>query len=442
MGILGRNFLHTAASNFVLKFIVGVVIAVVTGRALEPVGRGEYTLMVLIITTITTMLNFGVPGTNTYFIAQKRYSIAQLTRASIVLTIPISILSFGIIWLIYAFQLDFLFPSNKFTPAIVLALGIIPVVFFTQFVQGIIMGQNRIKLNNYISLSSQGMLAVVMLILFLLKALTVTIAIVLYAASFLLSLGVICFTTFPPLGEVLRSRLKWSDYRTLLGFSATIHVGNMAQFFNYRLDAFIVSYFLGLMGVGLYNYSKTFAESVWLLSASMAAVLLPTLAGQHQHSRMIAVKAVVATFGVSFLAGLAAYIVGPTIILLLLHEPYAGCINPFLFLLPGVVIFSLTNVLATYLTAVGKPGYNAAIAFISFLFTVLFDILFIPRYGMSGAAFASGLSYTLSSIMTVIVFWRVSKMTTRECLEILGSMSTDVRSIVTRIRQRLHPGKN
>jgi O-antigen/teichoic acid export membrane protein len=437
MGILGRNFLHTAVSNFVLKFVVGMVIAVVTGNALEPAGRGEYFLLVLIITTMTTVFNFGVPGTNTYFTAQKKFSRAQLTRASIILTIPISILSFALLYLMYVLRLNFLFPTDKLTPAVVASLGIIPVVLYTQFAQGIIVGENRISLNNYISLSSQGALAITLTILYLMGALTVTIAIALYAASFLLALGVIIGTSFPPLADVLSARLQWSEYRELIGFSATIHIGNLAQFFNYRLDAFIVSYFLGLAAVGLYSYSKTFAESVWLLSASMAAVLLPTLAGQHVNSKVIAVKAVVATFVVSFAAGLAAFLLGPPLIPLLLGKSFAGSVNPFLFLLPGVIMFSLTNVLATYLTAAGKPGYNATIAFISFLFTVIFDILLIPRYGMSGAAFASGISYTMSSLMTVIVFWRVSAMTTGELLTIMKSMSTDFRSIVTRMRQRL-----
>ena len=439
MGILGRNFLHTAVSNFVLKFVVGMVIAVVLGNALQPAERGEYFLLGLIITTMTTVFSFGVPGTNTYFTAQKRFSPAQLTRASIILTIPISVLSFGLLFLTYVLRLNFIFPTEKFTPAIVASVSVIPIVFYSQFAQGIIVGENRISLNNYISLSSQGALAITLTVLYLLHALTVTIAIGLYAASFLLALGIIIYTSFPPLNEVLRARLHWSEYRELIGFSATIHVGNLAQFFNYRLDAFIVSYFLGLAAVGIYSYSKTFAESVWLLSASMAAVLLPTLAGQHAQSKMIAVKAVVATFAVSLAAGLGAFVVGPPVIRILLPK-FVGSINPFLFLLPGVVIFSLTNVLATYLTAAGKPGYNAAIAFISFLFTVIFDILLIPKYGMSGAAFASGISYSLSSIMTVGVFWRVSKMTVREFFGIMKSMSTDFRSIVSRIRQRLGRG--
>jgi O-antigen/teichoic acid export membrane protein len=437
MGVLGQNFLHTAASNFVLKFVIGLVISVVTGRALEPEGRGEYFLLVLIITTVTTLFNFGIPGTNTYFTAQKKFSRAQLTRASIVLTIPITLLSFAILYLLYELRFDFLFPTGKLTASIVASLGIIPVVLFAQFVQGIIVGENRITLNNYISLSSQGALALTLTILYLFGSLTVTSAIVLYALSYLLAFFIIAGTAFPPLADVLHARLRWSEYALLMRFSGTIHIGNLAQFFNYRLDAFIVSYFLGAAAVGLYGYSKTFGETIWLLSASMASVLLPTLAGQHEKSKQIAVKAAVATFGVSIAAGLAAFLVGPTLIVFLLGDLFVGSVEPFLILLPGIVIFSITNVLATYLTAIGKPGYNAVIALISFLFTVIFDILLIPRYGISGAALASGISYAVSSLMTVVAFWRVSEITGPECLAIVKSMSGDFRSIAIRMKRRL-----
>jgi O-antigen/teichoic acid export membrane protein len=437
MGILGRNFLHTAVSNFVLKFGIGLIIAVVTGRALEPEGRGEYVLLVLIITTITTLFNFGIPGTNTYFTAQKKFSRAQLTRASIVLTAPITIVSFLVLYLFYVLKLDFLFPTSKLTAPIVASLGIVPIVFFTQFAQGIIVGENRISLNNYISLSSQGAFAVALTILYVLGILTVTLAIALYALSFLLALAVIIAASSPPWRHVLNARMRWNEYGELLRFSGTIHIGNLTQFFNYRLDAFIVSFFLGTAAVGLYGYSKMFGETVWLLSTSMAAVLLPTMAGQHEKSKEIAVKAAVATFGVSVIAGLAAFAVGPTFIVLLLGKAFEGSVEPFLILLPGVVIFSITNVLATYITAIGRPGQNAAIAFISFLFTFIFDILFIPRYGISGAALASGISYTVSSTLTVIVFWKVSGITASECVVIVKSMSTDFRSIVNRMKQRV-----
>jgi O-antigen/teichoic acid export membrane protein len=438
MGILGRHYLHTVVSNFVLKFVIGLVIGVVTARALGPEGRGDYNLLALIITTVTTLFNFGVPGTNTYFTAQKKFGKEKLYRASIVFAVTIGIASLVVLYLLYRFNLfGILFPTDKLSFPIVASLGIIPIVLFNLFAQGVIVGENKIVLNNYITVSSQGALALSLAILYFTGALSVTSAIVLYALSYVLSFAIILITSFPPLGDVLRSRIRWSEYRTMLGFSTTIHVGNLTQFFNYRLDAFIVNYFLGTAAVGLYVTSSVLGETLWLLSASMASVLLPTLAGQHEKSKEIAVKAAVATFAVSVAGGVAAFLAGPFLIVLLFGEKFAGSIEPFLILIPGVVIFSITNVLATYLTGAGKPGYNAAIAFISFLFTVIFDILLIPRYGISGAAVASGISYTMSSIMTVIVFARVSAIGSAEFASIVKSMSTDVRSIVTRMRRRL-----
>lgn len=443
MGILGRHYLHTVVSNFVLKFVIGLVIAVVTTRALGPEGRGEYNLLALIIITVTTLFNFGVPGTNTYFTAQKKFSKERLYRASIILAIVISVVSFLILYLLYQFDLfGFLFPTDKLTAAIIASLGIIPIVLFNLFAQGIIIGENKIVLNNYITLSSQGALALTLSVLYIIGALSVTSAIVLYALSHVLSFAIIVGTSFPPVTDVLRTRVHRSEYRTMLGFSATIHVGNLTQFFNYRLDAFIVNFFLGTAAVGLYVNASILGETLWLLSASMASVLLPTIAGQHEKSKEIAVKAAVATFAVSILGGIVAFLVGPFLIVFLFSEKFIGSIEPFLILIPGVVIFSITNVLATYLTGAGRPGYNAAIAFISFLFTVIFDILLIPRYGISGAAVASCISYTMSSIMTVIAFAKVSKITMAESVAVVKSMSSDIRSIIIRMRRRLGFGND
>ena len=116
MGILGRRYLHTLLSNFALKFVVGLAIGILTTRPLGPEGRGEYTLLVLIVTTVTTLFNLGVPSTNTYFTAKKKLAKVQLYRASIVLAVVISIITFGILYLLYEFKLfdKFLFPTELF----------------------------------------------------------------------------------------------------------------------------------------------------------------------------------------------------------------------------------------------------------------------------------------------------------------------------------------
>ncbi len=439
MGILARRYLHTVVSSFVLKFVVGLAIGILTTRPLGPEGRGEYSLLVLIVTTVTTLLNFGVPSTNTYFTATKKLGKVQLYKASMVLAVVISIITFGILYLLYELELfdKFLFPTDKLTPPILASLCVIPIAFFNLFAQGIIIGENKIELSNYLSLSSQGALAFLLVALYLLGALSVTSAILLYAFSHVLAFAIIIVTSFPSLADIVRTRIVWRDYSAMLRFSGTIHLGNLTQFFNYRLDSFIVKFFRGTAAVGLYGIAAILGETLWLLSGSMASVLLPTIAGQHEKSKEIAVKAAAATFAISILGGIVAFLVGPFLIVLFFGEKFSGSIEPFLILIPGVVVFSITNILATYLTGAGRPGYNAAIAFISFLFTVIFDILLIPRYSISGAAIASGISYTMSTIMTVIAFARVSGISLSESVAIVKSMSTDVRSIVARMQERL-----
>jgi O-antigen/teichoic acid export membrane protein len=439
MGILGRRYLHTLLSNFVLKFAIGLAIGILTTRPFGPEGRGEYSLLVLIVTTVTTLFNFGIPSTNTYFTAQKKLNRVKLYRASIVLAVVISIVTFGVLSLLYEFKLFdmFLFPTDKLTPPILASLGVIPIVFFNLFAQGIIIGENKIELNNYMSLSSQGSLALLLGVLYFLGALSVTAAILLYAFSHVLAFVIIVATSFPSLSDVVRTRVVWRDYSAILRFSGTIHLGNLTQFFNYRLDSFIVKFFRGTAAVGLYSIAAILGETLWLLSGSMASVLLPTIAGKHEKSKEITVKAAAATFAISVLGGIAAFLIGPFLIVKLFGETFSGSIEPFLILIPGVVIFSITNILATYLTGAGRPGYNAAIAFISFLFTVVFDILLIPRYSISGAAVASGISYTMSTIMTVVAFARVSGITFSESVAIVMSMSADVRSMMARMKERL-----
>ena len=139
MGILGKNYLHTVVSNFTLKFVIGLIISVVTARALGPDGRGEYNLFMLIIITVMVLFNFGIPASNTYFTAQRKYSRAQLFKASFLLSLLVTAASFLVLFLVYHFDLiDFFFPSRQLTPMMVASLGIIPVVFFNLFTQAIL----------------------------------------------------------------------------------------------------------------------------------------------------------------------------------------------------------------------------------------------------------------------------------------------------------------
>ncbi len=438
MGVLGKNYFHTVATNVVLKLILGLAIGVVTARALGPAGRGEYNLLVLVVTTLTTLFNFGIPASNTYFVAKRGIPKEKLLRGSFLIALVVSAFSFLLLYVLYLTGfLAYLFPVEKLTLSIVASLGIIPIAFFNLFAQGIIVGENKIFLNNYIYLGSQSTLAAALALAYAFGVLTVPLAIVFFAVSNLVAFGIIAVAYRSTLFAGMLPRMEWREYKQLLGFSMPLQAGIIIQFFNYRLDAFLVNYFLGTLSVGLYVMAVNLVEILWLLSSSMASVLLPTIAAQHEHSKKISVKAAMASFGVTVVGGIAAFVIAPPLIVLLFGKDFAGSVAPFLILLPGIMIFSITNVLAAYMTGIGKPGFNTAIALISLVFTVVLDLVLIPRIGIAGAAFASSVSYTVTSLMSLVIFIKLSGLTWTECGEYMVSFKSDFQSIATRARLKM-----
>jgi len=435
MGVFGKNYLHTVVTNVILKLVVGLVISIVTARGLGPEGRGEYNLLILIITTLTTLFNFGIPGSNTYFTAQKKIEKGKLMRASFFIATWLSLFSFLLLFILYRVDyLRYLFPVDKLTPTMVISFAIIPVVFFNVFAQGIIMGENKIYLNNYIYLGSQTAQAATLAVAYALGILSVQLAIAVFAISNLVSFTIIGVSYRSTFFSFASHRMEWREYKQLLVFSAPLQLSNIIQFLNYRLGAFIVNYFLGAASIGLFFMAVNLEEILLLLSTSIAAVLLPTVAAQHEQSKMISVKAAVASFALTLAAAALAVPIAPFAIVHLFGKDFAGSVLPFLILLPGITIFSVTNVLATYILGIGKPGFNTVISFVALIFTVVLNVVLIPRYGISGAAAASSISYIILSCLTLVIFVKLSRLTWRESVGFVASLRNDFRSITTRTR--------
>jgi Na+-driven multidrug efflux pump len=57
----------------------------------------------------------------------------------------------------------------------------------------------------------------------------------------------------------------------------------------------------------------------------------------------------------------------------------------------------------------GKPIINAVAAGVSLALNIPLNLWLIPRWGISGAAFASTVSYTVTAIVVLIAFMRISK---------------------------------
>jgi O-antigen/teichoic acid export membrane protein len=97
-------------------------------------------------------------------------------------------------------------------------------------------------------------------------------------------------------------------------------------------------------------------------------------------------------------------------------EPFRPSIAALLWLLPGVVLFTIANVLAAYIAGIGKPHLNLWVSGISLVITIALDLILIPKLNIVGASIASTVSYSVSAVMLIMFFVRETGVSLRQVL--------------------------
>jgi O-antigen/teichoic acid export membrane protein len=109
-------------------------------------------------------------------------------------------------------------------------------------------------------------------------------------------------------------------------------------------------------------------------------------------------------------------LVSPFFIPFIFGIDFIDAVYPFIILLPGVIIFTLTTILAAYFAGINRQDINLKISFFCFFTIFIGDLILVPKYGMEGAAVASCIGYILSGVSSLYVFSKLSKSNFKELL--------------------------
>ena len=80
-----------------------------------------------------------------------------------------------------------------------------------------------------------------------------------------------------------------------------------------------------------------------------------------------------------------------------------------IFLLPGVIIIAVAKILTSDLGGRGRPEIGMFSALASLAINVPLNIILIPKWGISGSAVATSLTYIFASLIVMISFKKISK---------------------------------
>jgi O-antigen/teichoic acid export membrane protein len=276
----------------------------------------------------------------------------------------------------------------------------------------VLMGEERIRAYNMISLIQVVILfAVLMFFFFGLKKKEVMAYLyalyISYIFAFLTSL-ILILSSFTK--KVISGPVK--VFRELVRLGSVMQTGNILQFFNYRLSYYFIEFFMNRAAVGIYSVGVQLSESIWLIAKSIQMVQYTRISNEkdEQYAAKLTLNLVKISFVLTLLS-LAVIIVLLNVFFSLIFKPEFRLVPVIMYTLAaGILTFSVSINLSPYFSGMGKPIHNTISAAIGLLFTVVFCVILIPRFGLIGAGVAATTSYIAATVYQFIVFIRKTKI--------------------------------
>jgi len=386
------------ALSFLFSFAGSVIIA----RTLGPEGKGLYSLLILLPSSVFIIGKLGIPDAIVYFFGGKKLSASRAYRTSV--RVYFILLLFSMV--LYGASV-FILKKSLFrdvgSSLIILAALLVPVELFRKQFSAFLKAELRMK---DISMIQVG---IAILFVFLLLPLAFSPKpnvgwalgsriLANFAGSlwvFFLVRGLIRKTQVESGPEENRN---W--VRTFLGYGTVNQIGILLLFFILKADQFMIKYFLGSRDLGFYTVSVGLAQNIWLVSASVSAVLLPTLSRLYGQEKARVASRVLRTTMLAVLPlSLLLLLFASPIIRFFYSQRFSPSIVPFRILMVATYVFTFRNLLDEYFRSMGLLKVNILTHGTALALNILLNLFWIPAYGIRGAALASLVSYSLDAVM-------------------------------------------
>lgn len=393
------NTFGTRAISAVINFLIAIVIS----QSLGPDGKGEQGIIIATIAFVLVFSNLVGGATLVYMVP--RYKFSLLLLPSYFWSVIISLGAFL-----------FLRTTNFVEPWVIIHICALSVLnSFTNINSTLLIGREKIKASNLISLAQPIIVIVSLLVYFLVlneKSISAYIHSLYFAfgGSLLISLIYVHKTFgrihFHPIGAyfvVIRELFR-------LGFMNQL--AHISQVMSFRLSFYFLDGYHGDASVGIYSNGIQIMESIWLISKSISLVQYARIANTDdlKYSQELSVKLVKVGFFISLVFIIPLLLFPESFYLFIFGKGFAGVKEVIWLLAPGVLLYNFSIILGHYFSGIGKYHINTIASSIGLVVSLILFSLLIPQYNIVGAGIATSISYAVTSLVLLIIFMRESKI--------------------------------
>lgn len=410
------KFIRDTFSTFttqIITVVLGLITSVIVARTLGPTNLGIFSLILLTFSLLSSFGSLGINLSNVYYGGKKEYEWDKLASNSFIVAFSIGAILLVLFFIFYFLEPSFL-KSVQFVFILIAAI-ILPFNILQSYFQNILLGQHKItEYNSVYIINSSLYLALILIVLFFNGNLPG----VLIAWSLANLLAAIIPVIFVYKHTGFKLHFRSDIFKRTTKFGLKGYLGNMIQFFNYRIDMYLISFLLlNYANVGYYSIAVALAESLWYLPGAVGTMVFARTPGLTDEERNRSTPKICRnTLFITLVFAIILFIAGKYVILFLYGSKYLPALEPLWALLPGIVALSICKVLSNEIAGRGKPMINTYAAAISLAVNVPLNFILIPQIGIVGSALASTISYTVTTIVVLASFLKLSKSSLSETL--------------------------
>lgn len=416
----------------ILSLVLILLSNILITRVLGPEGKGVMSLLMAfpVITVMISML--GLDEATVYFLGSKKFEYSEILGWAILNTLVISVISIGVL-LILRNWLSTTVIKNISSEFLMIVIFCIPFQIFYQYECAILLGQRNIFGYNLLTILRNLMLLLAQLVLIIKYGLRGGIYSILLGFAISALAGILLIRK---LGKLRIPKQKDFEKKSI-SYGTRSVLGLIFHYLTRRLDLFIINFFLNPAQVGFYSISLMLAELPWYIPQAFGTVLFPVVSGMEKaEANRFSALICRNTIFITVIACLLLAVIAKPVINIFFTAKFYPALIPFYINLPRTIALGIARVLGGNFQGTGKPEYGTIMAFVSFVITLILDFLFIPRWGITGAAIATTIANTLSLGLGLYIFIKSSKISLTEMLFVRWNEVKNYRQLVTRILKR------
>ncbi len=398
MSIL-RNSILTITGR-VTAFVLFAANGIVVARLLGPTARGEYALLILTANFSAILLTFGLGTSSAYFISQKKIAASTLLSFALCFGVLLGTLAVLVFWRLDETIIATWFPGVSNAHLRLCAFAI-PGILLCNFLLGITQGLERFVLYNLTNALRPLAALLCFLTLWYIGMRDVQPALWAYILGFTLASAVLFIALASSRNDEMF--LNSQKLKLLFGYGWKVYLAEISSYLFYRVDLFLIGYFLDTTQAGYYALAAFFAEGMWLLAGSIGTVLLPAAGSRNaEQMRTLVPRAVRMIVLLTGLSLFALFLFDEAVITVVVGEDYLPALAPLRYSYLGILAMSLIKVIAAYALSLDQAQFNTRVTLVGLCSNFLLNLWLIPKLGIVGAALATSSSYVLMAFCYLV----------------------------------------